>query len=41
MSMILDALSRAEKERQTENISGLDTARYVTSSTIKDERFKR
>ena len=41
MSMILDALSRAEKERQTENINDLDTARYVTSSTIKDDRFKR
>ena len=41
MSMILEALSRAEKERQNENMVGLDTARYVTSSTIKEDRFKR
>jgi hypothetical protein len=41
MSMILDALSRAEKERQSENAVGLDTARYVTSSTIKEDRFKK
>tara|TARA_R110002096_G_scaffold196928_4_gene379880 strand:- start:134 stop:970 length:837 start_codon:yes stop_codon:yes gene_type:complete len=39
--MILDALSRAEKERQSENAVGLDTARYATSSTIKEDRFKR
>ena len=41
MSMILDALSRAEKERQAENATGLDTTRYVTSSTIKEDRFKK
>ena len=41
MSMILDALSRAEKERQSENNAGVDTARYVTSSTIKEDRFKK
>ncbi len=41
MSMILDALSRAEKERQSENAVGIDTARYATSSTIKEDRFKR
>ena len=41
MSMILDALSRAEKERQSESAVGLDTARYATSSTIKDDRFKK
>ncbi len=41
MSMILDALSRAEKERQSENTVGLDTARYATSSTIKEDRFKK
>jgi hypothetical protein len=39
--MILDALSRAEKERQSENSVGLDKARYVTSSTIKEDRFKK
>ncbi|MDW3095874.1 MAG: general secretion pathway protein GspB [Gammaproteobacteria bacterium] len=41
MSMILDALSRAEKERQSENAVGIDTARYATSSTIKEDRFKK
>ena len=41
MSMILDALSRAEKERQAENASVLDTEKYVQSSTIKDDRFKK
>ncbi len=41
MSMILDALSRAEKERQAENTSVLDTGKYVQSSTIKDDRFKK
>ena len=41
MSMILDALSRAEKERQSENAVGLDTARYATSSAIKEDRFKK
>ncbi|MFK7795126.1 MAG: hypothetical protein AB8B89_07255 [Gammaproteobacteria bacterium] len=41
MSMILDALSRAEKERQSENAVGLDTARYATSSTIKEDRLKK
>lgn len=41
MSMILDALSRAEKERQADNNIDLDTARYVASSTIKEDRFKR
>jgi hypothetical protein len=39
--MILDALSRAEKERQSESAVGLDTARYATSSTIKEDRFKK
>ena len=41
MSMILDALSRAEKERQAENATALDAGRYVPSSTIKDDRFKK
>ena len=41
MSMILDALSRAEKERQAENASAIDAGRYVPSSTIKDDRFKK
>ena len=41
MSMILDALSRAEKERRAENTSVLDTEKYVPSSTIKDDRFKK
>ncbi len=41
MSMILDALSRAEKERQADNNIDLDTARYVASSTIKEDRFKK
>lgn len=39
--MILEALSRAEKERQADEVSHLDTSRYVTSSTIKEDRFKR
>lgn len=41
MSMILDALSRAEKERRAETTSVLDTEKYVPSSTIKDDRFKK
>ncbi len=41
MSMILEALSRAEKERQTDQGNHLDTAKYVTSSTIKEDRFKK
>jgi len=41
MSMILEALSRAEKERQQDEVSHLDTSRYVTSSTIKEDRFKK
>jgi len=41
MSMILDALSRAEKERQADNNIDLDATRYVASSTIKEDRFKR
>lgn len=39
--MILDALSRAEKERQAEETSHLDTTRYVPTSTIKEDRFKK
>ena len=41
MSMILDALSRAEKERRHEQNHELDTGRYVPSSTIKEDRFKK
>lgn len=41
MSMILDALSRAEQERRSENGVALDPARYVGSSSIKEERLKK
>lgn len=41
MSMILDALSRAEQERRSENGVVLDPARYVGSSSIKEERLKK
>ncbi len=41
MSMILDALSRAEKERQADNNIHLDPTRYTTTSTIKEDRFKK
>lgn len=41
MSMILEALSRAEKERQADNASHLDTSKYVTSSNIREDRFKK
>ena len=41
MSMILDALSRAEKERQQDTNVYVDPTRYTTTSTIKEERFKK
>jgi len=41
MSMILDALSRAEKERQAESRADPDMTRYVTQSHVKDERLKK
>ena len=41
MSMILDALSRAERERRQEQPHELDTGRYVTSSSIKEDRYKK
>lgn len=41
MSMILDALSRVERERRREQHHELDAGRYVTSSTIKEDRFKK
>lgn len=41
MSMILDALSRAEKERQAESRTDPDMTRYVTQSNVKDERLKK
>lgn len=41
MSMILEALSRAEKERQAEHGNDLDASKYVASSTIKEDRFKK
>ena len=41
MSMILDALSRAEQERRSENGVVLDPTRYVGSSSIKEERLKK
>ena len=41
MSMILDALSRAEQERRSENGVVLDPSRYVGSSSIKEERLKK
>ncbi|MEM8844269.1 MAG: general secretion pathway protein GspB [Pseudomonadota bacterium] len=41
MSMILDALSRAERERRHEQHQELDAGRYVPSSTIKEDRFKK
>lgn len=41
MSMILDALSRAEQERRSENGVVMDPARYVGSSSIKEERLKK
>lgn len=41
MSMILDALSRAEQERRSENGVGLDPSRYVGSSSIKENRLKK
>ncbi len=39
--MILDALSRAEQERRSENGVVLDPSRYVGSSSIKEERLKK
>ena len=41
MSMILDALSRAEQERRSEDGVVLDPSRYVGSSSIKEERLKK
>ena len=41
MSMILDALSRAEQERRSEEGIVLDPSRYVGSSSIKEERLKK
>ena len=41
MSMILDALSRAERERRQEQPHELDAGRYVTSSSIKEDRYKK
>ncbi len=41
MSMILDALSRAEQERRSENGTVLDPARYVGNSSIKEDRIKK
>ena len=41
MSMILDALSRAERERRHEQHQELDAGRYVPSSTIKQDRSKK
>ena len=41
MSMILDALSRAEQERRSENEVMLDPTRYVGSSSIKEQRLKK
>ena len=41
MSMILDALSRAEQERRSENGVVPDPTRYVGSSSIKEERLKK
>jgi len=41
MSMILEALSRAEQERRSDNDVGLDPARYVGSSSIKEDRLKK
>ena len=41
MSMILDALSRAEQERRSENDVILDPARYVGTSSIKEQRLKK
>lgn len=41
MSMILDALSRAEQERRSENDVILDPTRYVGTSSIKEQRLKK
>ena len=41
MSMILDALSRAEQERRSEEGVILDPSRYVGDSSIKEERLKK
>ncbi|MEM7304019.1 MAG: general secretion pathway protein GspB [Pseudomonadota bacterium] len=41
MSMILDALSRAERERRHEQHHVLDAGRYVPSSPIKEDRYKK
>jgi general secretion pathway protein B len=41
MSMILDALSRAERERRQEQPHVLDTGRYVPSSSIKEDRYRK
>ena len=41
MSMILEALSRAEKERQIDAAANTDVTKYVTSSNIRKDRFKK
>lgn len=41
MSMILDALSRAERERRQEQDQVLDAGKYVPSSSIKEDRYKK
>jgi general secretion pathway protein B len=39
--MILDALSRAERERRQEQDHVLDAGKYVPSSSIKEDRYKK
>ena len=41
MSMILEALSRAEKERQSDAAANSDVTKYVTGSNIREDRFKK
>ena len=41
MSMILDALSRAEQERKESTEGVFDSARYAKSSAAKDDKVKR
>ena len=41
MSMILEALSRAEKERQIDAAANADVTKYVTRSNIHADRFKK
>jgi len=41
MSMILDALSRAEKERKESTEGEVGLSRYTNAATVKDDKVKR